>query len=792
MATKTFEELKQLAIQIRDEKTNKQNTATRIGTQMLEHLDKLEQDYYDKTATDEELKERDEKLTELDKLNSIDDTIIKCYNESICVFDGKIFFNNEGNLNLTASENFNYGHTKEIIPIPNGADMLIVSKSINENSSYIFTDKNDAYLSSFRVSDDREYITCPIPPKAKGFLCNAAKDKGLKLVFYKSDNIINIPSWNEEPTEELLAPYYSYKNNKLYIIMIKNMYSVEVSGSKNKIYKNGEHLYVWTDSGMKEITSNEELVKLKKEVNESLVDFNSLLTASSFFQTKFDSSIFSLNINPSDGLSNNFFLSCKRNCNGITSIEFVSWGLNTHCVFAAFDNNGNVIEDSKIFGKEQYNYIASKYEVQIKSNYDYYIVGHITNQSNLPEESEAYLIEYTSVKDSINNLNNKIDNLPINVIPEKIIDVQDFKVFQVEGIVKDYLNENGELVGTSGNTKVTDYIECSGYNQIECNLSSNNLVYCAFYLKDKTWFASFQTGAGSSSKRVHKVISIPNGVYYVRLTNITSKCTNPNAVLRKVSNWWENRKIAIYGTSVPAGYPFGCYEQQISEGKQDIYSFVNAAIRNIGATPLNYCVPSGAMRASKVDGTVNAPQYAFASDADLTPDFGDNGLQNVTYKNSMLSLIDTDNEPDLFLFSTFGTNDSAYDNTDFKDNYTPDYTSTEGNTFVGAFNKVLKALYESNPYARVAIMTTTRDSIGDNEYIKNANNQSVAIARLWAAPCMELHKMTGLVNNGIVDNRGQWIRDYDIIHPANFNRQKGVELIPKLTKMTEEWLKSIS
>lgn len=65
MATKTFKELKQLAIQIRDEKTNKQNTATRIGTQMLEHLNKLEQDYYDKTATDEELKQRDEKLTEL-------------------------------------------------------------------------------------------------------------------------------------------------------------------------------------------------------------------------------------------------------------------------------------------------------------------------------------------------------------------------------------------------------------------------------------------------------------------------------------------------------------------------------------------------------------------------------------------------------------------------------------------------------------------------------------------------------------------------------------------------------
>ena len=62
MATKTFEELKQLAIQIRDEKTNKQNTATRIGTQMLELLDKLEQDYYDKTTTNEKFTEIEEKI----------------------------------------------------------------------------------------------------------------------------------------------------------------------------------------------------------------------------------------------------------------------------------------------------------------------------------------------------------------------------------------------------------------------------------------------------------------------------------------------------------------------------------------------------------------------------------------------------------------------------------------------------------------------------------------------------------------------------------------------------------
>ncbi|WP_300228189.1 hypothetical protein, partial [uncultured Bacteroides sp.] len=67
MATKTFEELKQMAIQIRDEKTNKQNTATRIGTQMLEHLNKLEQDFLDKDTTEGKFSELGKKMSEINK-----------------------------------------------------------------------------------------------------------------------------------------------------------------------------------------------------------------------------------------------------------------------------------------------------------------------------------------------------------------------------------------------------------------------------------------------------------------------------------------------------------------------------------------------------------------------------------------------------------------------------------------------------------------------------------------------------------------------------------------------------
>ena len=95
MATKTFEELKQLAIQIRDEKTNKQNTATRIGTQMLEHLNKLEQDYYDKTATDEELKQRDEKLSEL---SSNTNFLSCCLNRKFITSSGTLGDNEESSV----------------------------------------------------------------------------------------------------------------------------------------------------------------------------------------------------------------------------------------------------------------------------------------------------------------------------------------------------------------------------------------------------------------------------------------------------------------------------------------------------------------------------------------------------------------------------------------------------------------------------------------------------------------------------------------------------------------------
>ncbi len=115
MATKTFEELKQMAIQIRDEKTNKQNTATRIGTQMLEHLNKLEQEYYDKTTLDKRVTELN--ISELYKTQGIGGTNKYDLATAIAQVEGKyrvqglkVSFINESN----NTESWVYNYTTQV------------------------------------------------------------------------------------------------------------------------------------------------------------------------------------------------------------------------------------------------------------------------------------------------------------------------------------------------------------------------------------------------------------------------------------------------------------------------------------------------------------------------------------------------------------------------------------------------------------------------------------------------------------------------------------------------------
>lgn len=150
MATKTFEELKQLAIQIRDEKTNKQNTATRVGTAMLEHINKLEQDYYDKTQTDEELKERDNKLTELgNKIEVVDNKEHYEILESVSVLDyeekGKLI-QDDGSLVENPNRN-----TSNLITVNSGDEFIVSNLNTDIFISIAAYDENQNFLPIYSI-----------------------------------------------------------------------------------------------------------------------------------------------------------------------------------------------------------------------------------------------------------------------------------------------------------------------------------------------------------------------------------------------------------------------------------------------------------------------------------------------------------------------------------------------------------------------------------------------------------------------------------------------------------------
>lgn len=208
MATKTFEELKQLAIQIRDEKTNKQNTATRIGTQMLEHLDKLEQDYYDKTATDEELKERDEKLTELeleigiydiDKIAPLEDGSFYTLSTAIAATPDAIKYKKKSGLII-----FGTGEgTSEIWKLKNGQDWW-------GDTNWVKLEPDMFYKLKWNSNVNTTLNSLPYYSRKKGMIISYIENDVEKYFLYIGDNYATS------------TPYY---NNFIRLIMYDEYYS---------------------------------------------------------------------------------------------------------------------------------------------------------------------------------------------------------------------------------------------------------------------------------------------------------------------------------------------------------------------------------------------------------------------------------------------------------------------------------------------------------------------------------------------------------------------------------------
>lgn len=176
---RTFEDLKQSAIQIRDEKTNKQNTATRIGTQMLAHLDKLEQDYLDKETTEGKFSE----LQESSVSNSFFNKFVSDFFIDISNYNGDLPLS--GNLYITRFGDDVGFKTITISNTPTFSNDTIVAQYYNktEDTGFIETTHNGILIQANVISwPERENLNSALI-KPKAFL----KNKTLNDYFLNSE-----------------------------------------------------------------------------------------------------------------------------------------------------------------------------------------------------------------------------------------------------------------------------------------------------------------------------------------------------------------------------------------------------------------------------------------------------------------------------------------------------------------------------------------------------------------------------------------------------------------------------
>lgn len=246
--------------------------------------------------------------------------------------------------------------------------------------------------------------------------------------------------------------------------------------------------------------------------------------------------------------------------------------------------------------------------------------------------------------------------------------------------------------------------------------------------------------------------------------------TAPARVVGGLSQW-AGKRIAWYGTSIPAGYPH--------QGNQAVWSYANKAVEAVGATIQNYGVPNGVIRESKSDGSSLGASRDSLSFLRLT--------SAVNYQKSMLALVGTASEPDLFVFD-YGVNDADSDVSEFarfdpldpcNSRKAPDQTSIasrDTKTYIGAQNWVIDQLLKAKPNARVAFVTHfSRDAFNEKSRWEKLIQVQTALGDYWGFPTCRVYEKTGWINR----DGNNTVRTFnpDGIHPASARNTQSVDIM---------------
>lgn len=339
-----------------------------------------------------------------------------------------------------------------------------------------------------------------------------------------------------------------------------------------------------------------------------------------------------------------------------------------------------------------------------------------------------------------------------------------------------YLRGGGDIVAHEGYSH-TEFLEVNPGEVYEIVRSSSSLGWVYDSSKERIgdipapsvttnkW--RFTIPANVKYMRVNMGLSDLYEPRYVRKVNFEFKFRERNLI----SSQWSGKKIAWYGTSIPAGSP--------DYNNQDVSSYANIAVNDLGGVIQNYSVPSGGIGLNVTKSFLK-----------LT--------QDINYQNSMLDLIGTPDDPDLFVFD-YGANDSTPSRSqigsfDINDPYDDEGTGVKSkiddddiNYFIGAYNKIISELLTAKPDAKFCFITHFSDDHRNNgmNQSKPLNDVIRGMAEHWQAPLLDLPKKAGIRNRNGFNNH--YVLMSDGLHPASGNGS----LVRSLSYIVKDFLVSI-
>ncbi len=390
---------------------------------------------------------------------------------------------------------------------------------------------------------------------------------------------------------------------------------------------------------------------------------------------------------------------------------------------------------------------GTEYTFEVTNQNAKYIRFNLSKVLNTRVYFNTKQLEIPTFKASVSNIADAVNELVSPQINPNIIQNASFK----DGY---FLDTNANEVAFSSYKYTDEFIELNEITEYVISFAS--LYIGIFYDENFNIISSIpaSTAQGTSNFR----FITPKFTKYCKF-NI-SKSDSVQSVKKYTmqlslnqKSEWSGKKIAWYGTSIPAGYPHSS-----TEADRDIFSHANLAVHDLGGTIINKCVPAGGI------GLGVGLSFARTTDA-------------INYQNSLLSLIGTESEPDLIVFD-YGVNDYDQHPSDI-DAFNPadplnpimSIDSRDMNTFIGAHNKIIDEMLTLKPDLKFCFITHfSQDNanpgiVRKKDHWKTLVQCQQSLAEYWSAPILNLHEKTGYRNRNNFDSITPYMPDH--IHPAS-------------------------